>query len=250
MSLVVYFAFTDKNGNFSLSNLNDVFLYSNVFLRSIWLGFIATSFCFLIGYPTAYIISRVNIKCRKFLIAMIMLPMWTNFLLKTYAWMTILEERGFVSCFFQFLGIGKFSLINTSSAVVFGMVYNFITYMILPIYSVLIRNDRHLVEAAQDLGANQLKIFLKVTFPLSLPGVIAGIAMVFVPSVSTFVLSKMLGGGKDLLIGDIIDMQFLGSVYNPCLGSAISLVLMILVFICSGIMNQFVKREERTVIAL
>ena len=239
MFLVGYFAFTDQQGQFTLHNLAGVGQYSNVFLRSIWLGLIATVISLVVGYPLAYIISRTNVRRQSILIMLVMLPMWMNFLLRTYAWMTILEDNGIINSMLAGLGLGRLHLINTQGAVVLGMVYNYMPYMILPIYSVLTKIDQSIIEAAQDLGAGRSKVFHKVTFPLSMPGVISGVTMVFVPSVSTFIISKMLGGGGNLLIGDLIDMQFLGSAYNPNLGSAISLVLMLLILICMGIMNQF-----------
>lgn len=239
MALVFFFAFTDRSGNFTLKNLEGVGQYSNVFLRSIWLGFLATVISLVLGYPLAYIISKTRAHRQNVLIMLVMLPMWMNFLLRTYAWMTLLEDSGLINRALNFLGLPSVHMINTPGAVVLGMVYNYIPYMILPLYSVLTKIDRRVIEAAQDLGANSRKVFLRVTLPLSMPGVISGVTMVFVPAVSTFIISKMLGGGSNLLIGDLIDMQFLGSAYNPNLGSAISLVLMVLILICMGIMNQF-----------
>lgn len=239
MILVVIFAFTDRSGNFTLKNLEGVGQYSNVFLRSIWLGALATLISLLLGYPLAYMISHVSVRRQSIMIMLVMLPMWMNFLLRTYAWMTLLEDNGIINTALAALGLGKLQLINTQGAVVLGMVYNYIPYMILPLYSVLTKIDTSVIEAAQDLGANRQRVFTKVIFPMSMPGVISGITMVFVPAVSTFIISKMLGGGANLLIGDLIDMQFLGSAYNPNLGSAISLVLMVLILICMGIMNQF-----------
>ena len=234
MGLVVFFAFTDKSGAFTLDNILRVGQYSNVFLRSIWLGVIATAISLLLGYPLAYTISKMKAKRQSVMIMLVMLPMWMNFLLRTYAWMSLLEDNG----------LPRVHMINTAGAVVLGMVYNYIPYMILPIYSVLTKIDNSVIEAAQDLGANDRKVFLKVVLPMSMPGVISGITMVFVPAVSTFIISKMLGGGGNLLIGDLIDMQFLGSAYNPNLGSAISLVLMVIILICMGIMNQFDDGDE------
>ena len=245
MILVVIFAFTDKSGRFTLENIAAVGQYSNVFLRSIWLGASATGICLLVGYPLAYIISRTGARVQSVLVMLVMLPMWMNFLLRTYAWMTLLEDNGIINTALATLGLPKLHMINTSGAVVLGMVYNYIPYMILPLYSALAKMDHSVIEAAQDLGANQRRVFTKVIFPLSMPGVISGITMVFVPAVSTFIISKMLGGGSNLLIGDLIDMQFLGSAYNPNLGSAISLVLMVLILICMGIMNQFDDGETR-----
>jgi len=246
MFLVIFFAFTDKSGSFSLENIMQVGQYSNVFLRSIWLGAIATFVCLLIGYPLAYIIAHCKARRQNVMIMLVMLPMWMNFLLRTYAWMTLLEDNGLINNFLAAIGLGRLPLINTPGAVVLGMVYNYVPYMILPIYSVLTKIDNSVIEAAQDLGADGKRVFLKVVFPISMPGVISGITMVFVPAVSTFIISKMLGGGANLLIGDLIDMQFLGSAYNPNLGSAISLVLMVLILICMGIMNQFDDGEKAT----
>lgn len=239
MFLVVWFAFTDSSGNFTLENILSVGQYSNVFLRSIWLGALATAISLLLGYPLAYVISKINAKRQGMMVMLVMLPMWMNFLLRTYAWMTLLEDNGLINNFLAAVGLPRLHMINTAGAVVLGMVYNYIPYMILPIYSVLAKIEPSVIEAAQDLGASDRMVFLKVVLPMSMPGVISGVTMVFVPAVSTFIISKMLGGGGNLLIGDLIDMQFLGSAYNPNLGSAISLVLMVIILICMGIMNQF-----------
>jgi spermidine/putrescine transport system permease protein len=244
MALVVIFAFTDKSGAFTLKNIAEVGQYSNVFLRSIWLGAIATFISLVLGYPLAYIISHINVRRQSIMIMLVMLPMWMNFLLRTYAWMTLLEDNGIINNLLASLGMQRLHMINTAGAVVLGMVYNYIPYMILPLYSVLTKIEGSVIEAAQDLGASQRKVFMKVILPMSMPGMISGITMVFVPAVSTFIISKMLGGGANLLIGDLIDMQFLGSAYNPNLGSAISLVLMVLILICMGIMNQFDDGEN------
>ena len=244
MLMVVFFAFTDKSGNFTLQNLLGVGQYSNVFLRSIWLGAIATVICLVLGFPLAYLIARTGRKSQSIMVMLIMLPMWMNFLLRTYAWMTLLEDNGILNQLFEAIGLPKLQMINTAGAVVLGMVYNYLPFMILPIYSILTKMDSSVIEAAQDLGADKRQVFLKVTLPMSTPGIISGVTMVFVPAVSTFIIKKMLGGGANLLIGDLIDMQFLGSAYNPNLGSAISLVLMVLILICMGIMNQFDDGEE------
>ena len=239
MLLVGYFAFTDKSGSFTLENMLSVGQYSNVFLRSIWLGAVATVVSLGLGYPLAYLIAKMSVKRQNVMVMLVMLPMWMNFLLRTYAWMTLLEDNGLINSFLAALGLPRVHMINTAGAVVLGMVYNYIPYMILPLYSVLTNIDQSVIEAAQDLGAGDRQVFLKVVLPLSMPGVISGVTMVFVPAVSTFIISKMLGGGGNLLIGDLIDMQFLGSAYNPNLGSAVSLVLMVIILICMGIMNQF-----------
>lgn len=244
MILVAYFSLTNKEGEFTLDNIVRVGQYSNVFLRSIWLGLLATIICLLLSYPLAYMISKTKVKTQNIMIMLIMLPMWMNFLLRTYSWMTLLENNGLINNLLAAIGLPRVQMINTSGAVVLGMVYNYIPYMILPLYNVLSRMDRSVIEAAQDLGADNRKVFMRVTVPMSIPGIISGITMVFVPAVSTFIISKMLGGGSNLLIGDLIDMQFLGSAYNPNLGSAISLVLMVIIIICMGIMNQFDDGEN------
>lgn len=236
--LVFVFAFTNSCGGFTFENIIHVGKYSSVFLRSVLLGIISTLICIIIGYPMAYCMSKIKIKYQSVLIMLMMTPMWTSFLLRTYAWMTILEYNGLLNKFLVFMGFQKINMINTPGAIILGMVYNFLPYMILPIYTVLTKIDKRVIEAAQDLGANGIKVFLKVIFPLSITGVVSGFTMVFVPSVSTFIISKMLGGGSILVIGDLIEMQFLGNSYNPYLGSAISLVLMLIILICTGIMNQ------------
>lgn len=250
MGLVIFFSFTDINGNFTFKNIIEVSNYSGIFLNSIGMGLLATAICLIIGYPIAYILSKLDSKNQNLAIMLIMLPMWINFLLRTYAWMTLLENNGLINKFIAMFGIQPVQMINTSGAIVLGMVYNFLPFMILPIYTVITKLDENIIEAAKDLGANRFNVFLRIILPLSIPGIISGFTMVFVPAVSTFVISKMLGGGANLLIGDLIDMQFLGSSYNPNLGSAMSLVLMLLILICMGIMNQFNDSyaEERMII--
>ena len=251
--LVVFYAFTNKSGALTLGNFTSMMEYMSIFGRSFLLAFAATVVCLLLGYPLAYIMSRQPPRWQSFYMMLIMLPMWMNFLLRTYAWMSILENNGFINQFLQNVGfidllnrilqpespIRYLPLINTGGAVVLGMVYNFLPFMVLPIYNVLIKIDGKLIEAAQDLGAPSRTVFRRVIFPLSMPGVVSGITMVFVPAVSTFVISKTLGGGKEMLIGDLIDLQFMGNAYNPQLGSAIALVMMVLVFLCMFIMNRF-----------
>ncbi len=177
-----------------------------------------------------------------------MLPMWMNFLLRTYAWMTLLEKNGLINKFFGLFGIGPFNMINTQGAVVLGMIYNYLPFMILPLYSVMTKIDDRTIEAAQDLGANGWQVISRVVMPLSMPGVASGITMVFVPSVSTFIISRMLGGGTNMLIGDLIDLQFLGNAYNPNLGAAISLVLMVFIFLCMSITNQLDNEDMEGVL--
>ena len=257
--LVVLYAFTAADGGFTFSNFTRMGNYFGVFVRSFWLALVATAICLLIGYPIAYLISKESKRFQHISMALIMLPMWMNFLLRTYAWMSILENTGLLNRFFSAIGLidlvngilgtnmTHFNMINTPGAVVLGMVYNFLPFMILPIHSVIQKIDRNLIEAAQDLGSNNYHVFTKVIFPLSLPGVLSGITMVFVPAVSTCAISKLLGDSKELLLGDLIEIQFLGSAYNPHLGSAISLVMMLIVVICMVVMNRFGEGEETAV---
>lgn len=247
LALVIVFSFTSPLGEFTFENMINVGKYSTVFLRSVILGIISTVVCLFLGYPMAYFISKINIKHQSVIIMLLMIPMWTSFLLRTYAWMTILEYNGLLNKLLTFMGLSKINMINTPGAIVLGMVYNFLPYMILPIYTVLSKIDNKVIEAAQDLGANNFKVFKKVVFPMSLPGVVSGFTMVFVPSVSTFIISKMLGGGSIFVIGDLIEMQFLGNTYNPHLGSAISLVLMVIIMITMGIMNVLDEDSETVV---
>ncbi|MDD2956121.1 MAG: ABC transporter permease [Oscillospiraceae bacterium] len=243
--LVLVFAFTDNNGAFTIENISQVGEYTNVLVRSVWLAAVATVICLLIAYPLAYIMSRLGPSKQRTMVMLIMLPMWMNFLLRTYAWMTILENNGLLNRFFGLFGVGPFDMINTQGAVVLGMVYNYLPFMILPLYTIMVKIDNRVIEAAQDLGASPLKVASSVVLPLSVPGISTGITMVFVPAVSTFIISRMLGGGGNLLIGDLIDLQFLGNAYNPHLGSAISLVLMVIILLCMSVMNQFGEEEER-----
>ena len=228
---------------FTLQNILDVSKYTTVLINSAWLALIATVICLVIAYPLAYMISRMFYTRQKLALMLVMLPMWMNFLLRTYAWMTLLEKNGLINKLFGLIGLGPFNMINTQGAVVLGMIYNYLPFMILPLYSVMTKIDNRTVEAAQDLGANSFQVISRVIVPLSMPGVASGITMVFVPSVSTFIISRMLGGGTNMLIGDLIDLQFLGNAYNPNLGAAISLVLMVFIFLCMSITNQLDNEE-------
>ena len=257
--IVVIYAFSSASGGFTLANFARMGTYAVVFTRSFKLAIIATIICLLIGYPVSYIMSKEGPRFQRIAMVLIMLPMWMNFLLRTYSWMSILENNGLLNQLFQKIGrialynqvfgtdLSYFRLINTQGAVVLGMVYNYLPFMILPIYSVIIKLDRSLIEAAHDLGANTFNVFRRVILPLSLPGVLSGITMVFVPSVSTFAISKMLGGGTEMMLGDLIEQQFLGGAYNPQLGAAISLVMMVIVVVCMWVMNRFGEGEEQAV---
>ena len=238
LCMVAYYAFTDTTGAFTIENMSAIGKYADTFILSIWLGLLATVICLLIAYPLAYIMASKGPKKQSTMTMLIMLPMWMNFLLRTYSWMTILEDNGLINTFITNLGFEPLQLINTRGAVVLGMVYNFLPYMILPIYTVMLKADHSLVEAAQDLGGNKLDVFRNVTIPLSVPGIVSGFTMVFVPSVSTFYISQKLGGTGTILIGDIIETQF-QTANNFNLGASLSFVLMILIFICLAVMNRF-----------
>lgn len=237
--MVAYFAFTTSGGEFTMQNIIRVGDYVPVIIKSLFLAFVATVICLGLGYPFAYIMSRKTSNIRRTMFMLIMLPMWMNFLLRTYSWMTILENNGLLNRFLGIFGIGPFEMINTQGAVVLGMVYDYLPFMIVPLYTVMMKMDHSLLQAAQDLGANPFQVFTNVILPQTMQGIKTGITMVFVPSVSTFVISRMLGGGSELMVGDLIEMQFGSNNYNPNLGSAISLVLMIIVLICMSVMNQF-----------
>ena len=244
LGMVVYFAFTDAGGAFTTANIAGVVAYSSVIVRSLWMALVATAISLLLGYPFAYFMAKRTTHVRRTMLMLIMLPMWMNFLLRTYAWMTILENNGLINRLLRLLGLGTLQLINTQGAVVLGMVYDFLPFMIIPLYTVLIKMDVSVIQAAQDLGGNPIEVFTRVIFPLSVPGITTGVTMVFVPAVSTFIISRMLGGGSDLMIGDLIEMQFLGNTYNPNLGGAIAFVLMVIVLFCMSVMNQFGSDKE------
>ena len=229
--IVVYYAFTDGNGAFTMENLASISGYGSVFARSLLLALIATVICLVLAFPIGYFLSRLRVNKQHIMLMLVMLPMWMNFLLRTYAWMGLLSVNGPVNAILGFFGLGPYTMLNTSGAVV------------LPLYTSMTKIDQSLVEAAQDLGANTTKTLLRVLIPMSVPGISTGITMVFVPAVSTFVISRMLGGGSNLLIGDLIEMQFLGNSYNLNVGSAMSLVLMIIVLLCMSFTSSFDEDE-------
>jgi len=241
---VAYYAFTDKDGHFTTANFGALATaeYAEIFLRSACFAFLATVICLVIAYPVAYYISKTSPKTQKILMVLVMLPMWMNFLIRTYSWMAILEDTGLLNTALGYIGLGPYHMINTSGAVILGMVYNFLPYMILPIYTSLSKLDPRLVEASADLGCNATRTLFHVILPLSRSGIISGITMVFVPSISTFYISQKLGGGKFDLIGDTIERQF-QTAYNYNLGSAISFVLMILIILSMTVMNRFGEEE-------
>ena len=239
LGVVAYYALTDPNtGAFTLSNLTDLGMYAGVMWQSIVYALVSALICLLLGYPVAYCIAQCKPVTQKFLYMLVMLPMCMSFLLRTLAWVGLLQDTGIINNILSALGFGQLRLIRTPAAVVLGMVYNYLPYMILPLYSTIVKIDHRLIEAAEDLGCNGVQVFGRVILPLSVPGIFTGITMVFVPAVSTFYISQKLGGTDTVLIGDVIERLFKQG-NNANLGAALSLVLMILVFVCTGIMNRF-----------
>lgn len=243
---VLYYSFTDSQGNFTLDNIKSIFnqKYVVIFVNSVTLAVIATLICLVIAYPLAYIFSRMRERWQKIAILLTMLPLWMNFLITTYSWMTLLEDTGVINSILKKIGLNPIHMINTPGAVVVGMVFCFLPYMILPIYSVMAGLDVQLIEAAADLGCNSFKILTKVIMPMSVSGVVSGITMVFVPSISTFFISQKLGGGTFQLIGDTIEGYFTGTAINYNVGASLSLILMILILISMAIMNRYTDTED------
>ena len=240
---VAYYSLTDSNGNFTLEYIADIGRYKDVMLNSIWLGFIATVISLLLAYPLAYIMARSKANTQRTMMMLVMLPMWMNLLIRTYSMMILMQDTGVINSVLSALNLPNLHMINTQGAVVFGMVYNYIPYMILPLYNIMSKMDHNLIEAAEDLGGNKVTVFKNIILPLSLPGIASGFTMVFVPSVSTFYISKKLGGNTFSLIGDVIEMQFKSS-NNYNLGAALSMVLMVLIIICMMVMNRFTGDDD------
>ncbi len=246
LAVVLYYALTDfDTGRLTLENLSKVGNYLPIFLNSIWMALVASVLSLLIGYPVAYCIAKAKPGRQRFLMLLVMLPMCMSFLLRTIAWVALLEDTGIINSALSAIGLKPLPLIRNNGAIILGMVYNYLPYMIMPLYTVIIKIDPRLIEAAQDLGCDSKTVFRRVTLPLSKPGIISGFTMVFVPAVSTFYISKKLGGTGTALIGDVIESQF-KNAYNPNLGAAMSLVLMVLIFICIGVMNRFSDEEVVT----
>ncbi len=243
LGLIVYFAFTDSTGHFTIENILHLGNYSMVLVLSLALAAISTAICLIIAYPVSFMLSRLRAGKQAIMLMLVMLPMWMNFLLRTYSWMSLLENTGFINRFLGLFGIGPFMMINTNGAIVLGMVYNYLPFMILPLYNAMLKIDSSIIEAADDLGAGFFQKFFHVLLPLSKNGIRTGITMVFVPSVSTFIISKMLGGGDTWLIGDLIEAQFLGNSYNPHLGSAMSLILMVIVLLIMSFTGGYDDKE-------
>ena len=255
---IAYYAFTDNNFNFTTENITrfftatsavagedgvsrEVHTYMLIFWRSVKLAVISTIICLLLGYPIAYIIARAAPRTQKTMITLIMVPMWMNFLIRTYAWMTILQDTGLLNGMLQTLGLGTVHIIGTEAAVVIGMVYDYLPYMIMPIYSIMAKMDNKLLEAAKDLGCNNVAVLRRVIWPLSLPGVISGITMVLVPSISTFYISQKLGNGKFYLVGDAIEGQYVAG--NLHFAAAIAFIFMVILLACMALANQWTRRH-------
>ena len=248
LGVVAYYALTDpETGAFTLNNLSNLAAYLPVFGRSVLYSLVSALICLILGYPVAYFIAHRGKVMQKILYMLVMLPMCMSFLLRTLAWVGLLQDTGIINNILEAIGIGRLQLIRTPGAVILGMVYNYLPYMILPLYAILVKIDDRLIEAAEDLGCSGVQTFTKVILPLSVPGILSGVTMVFVPAVSTFYISQKLGNPDTILIGDIIEKWFKQG-NNPNLGAALSLVLMALVFICTGIMNRFGGDEEGGVV--
>ena len=244
--IMLYFALTDNNGVFTLANITAIGKYKKAFGISILYAAVSTVITLLLAYPMAYFMTKLKISSQRMLFMIVMIPMWMNFLIRTYSWITILSNTGLINTFLQKIGLidKPIKLLLTPGAVILGMVYDYIPYMILPIYSVMSKLDKSLLEAAEDLGSNSFTKFKRVVFPLTKPGVISGITMVFVPSVSTFYISQKLGGTKTMLIGDTIEYFFNSGPEHYNIASAISMVLMVMILICLFIMNRFSDSDD------
>ncbi|MBQ9162998.1 MAG: ABC transporter permease [Clostridia bacterium] len=243
MLFVLYFAFTDADGNFSFSNITSLSQYGNVFILSIAFALIATVVCLLIGYPLAYFMAKQKPRTQKILMVMIMLPMWCNLLIRTYALMALLDNGGLLNSLLEQLGVGRVPIVGTYFGVILGMVYDFLPYMVLPIFTAMTKLDKRYIEASYDLGCNGWQTITRIIMPLTASGVISGVTMVFVPSISTFYISQKLGAGKIDLVGDTIERLFQNvSTYN--VGAAMSLVMMVLILISIFVMNRF--SDDRT----
>ena len=245
--MVFYYGLTDRSGAFTLNNIISITTAEHA--KALWLALllslIATVLCLLLAYPLAMILADRNVNQTSFIVLIFILPMWMNFLLRTLAWQTLLEKNGVINSILAFFHLPGISIINTPGAIILGMVYNFLPFMVLPIYNVLIKIDRDVINAARDLGANSVQTFLKVTLPLTTPGIVSGITMVFIPALTTFVISDLLGGSKILLIGNVIEQEF-KQTNNWNAGSALSTVLMIFIILSMVLMNKYDKDGEGT----
>lgn len=245
--MIFYYGLTDSDHNFTLMNLAEITTPENLKALglSLLLSLISTVICLVLAYPLAMILSGKSVNQSSFIVMIFILPMWMNFLLRTLAWQTLLEKNGVINSILSFLHLPEMNIINTPYAIVLGMVYNFLPFMVLPIYNVLIKIDKDVINAARDLGANAFQVFTKIILPLSVPGIISGITMVFVPALTTFVISDILGGSKILLIGNVIEQEFTQS-YNWNVGSGLSLVLMLFIVISMAMIAKYDKDGEGT----
>lgn len=245
--MIFYYGLTDAESHFTLMNLAEITTQENLKALglSLLLSFISTVLCLVLAYPLAMILSGKSVNQSSFIVLIFILPMWMNFLLRTLAWQTLLEKNGVINAVLSFLHLPELNIINTPYAIVLGMVYNFLPFMVLPIYNVLIKIDKDVLNAARDLGANEIQVFMKIILPLSVPGIISGITMVFVPALTTFVISDILGGSKILLIGNVIEQEFMQS-YNWNVGSGLSLVLMIFIIFSMALVSKYDKDGEGT----
>ena len=241
--IVVYYAMTDAEGNFTLNNLTSISGYGSVFARSLLLALIATVICLVIAFPVGYFLSRLRVNKQHIMLMLVMLPMWMNFLLRTIAWQSLLEKTGVINMILQSIGLPKQNLINTEGAIILGMIYNFLPFMVLPIYNSLIKIPQDTFDAAKDLGANWIQTLWRITLPQILPGIVSGITMVFVPAMTTFVISNLLGGAKINLIGNVIEQEFT-TANNWYGGAGLSIVLMILILGSMAVMSHFDKEGE------
>ena len=254
---IAYYAFTDNNFAFTTENITRFFTatsnvieedgtstevrtYLLIFGRSLKLALISTLVCLIMGYPIAYIMARAKEKTQKTLVTLIMIPMWMNFLIRTYAWMTIMQDTGIINGLLAKIGLGPVHMIGTESAVIIGMVYDYFPYMVLPIYSILAKLDPKLLEAARDLGCGSVSVMRRVVFPLSMPGVVSGITMVLIPSISTFYISQKLGNGKFFLIGDAIEGQYVAN--NLHFAAAIAFILMLILLLGMAIVKYVASK--------
>ena len=243
MLFVLYFAFTDGNGNFTTDNITAMGQYSHTFILSIAFALIATVVCLLIGYPLAYFMSRTSPRTRKVLMVLIMLPMWCNLLIRTYALMALLDNGGLLNSFLESIGMQRLPIVGTDFGVILGMIYDFLPYMVLPIFTVMTKLDNRYIEAAHDLGCSNLQTLFRVVVPMTVSGVVSGVTMVFVPSISTFYISQKLGAGKIDLVGDTIERLFQNtSTYG--VGATMSLIMMVLIIVSVCVMNRFTDNEE------
>ncbi len=257
LGIVLWFAFTDASGAFTFDNIKAIFAYDaskgetllhdshvSTILYSLWLGFLTTVISLIIAYPLAFSISRASERMQSTMVMLVMLPMWMNFLLRTQALKSLISETGLLNQVLGLFGFAPLEILNTDAAIVIGLVYDFLPYMILPLYSVMAKIENSEIEAAQDLGANAFSVFRRVLLPLSVPGILNGITMVFVPSVSTFVISTLLGGSKRMMIGDVIESMFVGEAPNMAVGSALSMVLMVLILLCMALTRLADKSDD------